>query len=269
MRIVVLSSSVYSETACAIVSHLCALDYPPLAVLSLRTFDPATILRKVAQWGLRDAVRYAQTRLGPRTPASLHNVYLAPFLSHRGHPVRSLREIAEVPITFCKNQNSEKSLAFLKNCAPDLIVFAGGNILRQPLLDIPRLGVINLHLGLLPDVRGMSAPEWSLLNSVPLGITIHYMDRGIDTGPILLRRELPDPALSSSLENLRNRLIAFGVEQLGPVILGLDRGTISPAPQAVLDRDLQHFVIHQRLRDLAALRLQQLRSSPAPVRVRA
>ena len=52
----------------------------------------------------------------------------------------------------------------------------------KALLDVPRLGVLNIHLGLLPEIRGMSSPEWSLLNRVPVGITIHYMDAGIDTG---------------------------------------------------------------------------------------
>ncbi len=50
---------------------------------------------------------------------------------------------------------------------------------------MPRLGILNVHLGLLPEVRGMSSPEWSLLQGVPLGITFHYMDAGIDTGPVL------------------------------------------------------------------------------------
>jgi methionyl-tRNA formyltransferase len=70
----------------------------------------------------------------------------------------------------------------------------------------------------------MSTPEWSLLNNVPVGITIHYVDAGIDTGPILQRWEFPDAAQCDSLSDLRNRLIAFGVEKVSEVVSGLDLG---------------------------------------------
>jgi len=75
-------------------------------------------------------------------------------------------------------------------------------------------GVLNVHLGLLPQIRGMSSPEWSLLSGVPVGITFHYMDAGIDTGPILRRYEFPGAAECESLSDLRSRLIAFASQRL-------------------------------------------------------
>jgi len=127
------------------------------------------------------------------------------------------------------------------------------------LLDVPRLGVLNIHLGLLPEIRGMSSPEWSLLNCVPVGITIHFMDAGIDTGPILQRFELPDVNRSKSLSDLRHRLIAFGVEKAGEVVAGFTQGAITATPQASLhstaNQDSQFFVMHERLQARAAERL--------------
>jgi methionyl-tRNA formyltransferase len=87
--------------------------------------------------------------------------------------------------------------------------------LRKQLLEVPRLGVLNAHLGLLPEIRGMSSPEWSLLQHIPVGVTIHFMDTGIDTGPILQRYEFPHAPQCESLSDLRNRLIAFGIEKAG------------------------------------------------------
>jgi methionyl-tRNA formyltransferase len=180
------------------------------------------------------------------------------MLSHGPRLFRSLREIG-FPIVTCRDQNSPASISQLKRWAPDLIIFTGGNILRKQLLDVPRFGVLNIHLGLLPEIRGMSSPEWSLLNRVPVGITIHYMDAGIDTGPILQRFELPDVNRSKSLSDLRHRLIAFGIEKAGEVIAGLDQGTIAATPQASLhsiaNQDSQFFVMHERLRARAAERL--------------
>jgi methionyl-tRNA formyltransferase len=156
------------------------------------------------------------------------------------------------PIAVCNDQNAPDSLAQLKEWSPDLIIFTGGNIVRKQLLDVPRLGLLNVHLGLLPEIRGMSSPEWSLLKHVPVGVTVHYMDAGIDTGPILLRSEFPEAAECHSFSDLRNRLIAFGVEKAGEVVAGLDRGTISATPQSELEEDHQFFVMHDWLQARAA-----------------
>jgi methionyl-tRNA formyltransferase len=265
MRIVVLGSSVYSETGCAIAAHLAKQGHAPVGALVLSALNRGTLLRKLGQWGPREVARYARTKLAPRRSGKsreVSNPYLRTMLAHESGFFRSLREVGSVydfPVVTCRDQNSPASISRLKQWKPDLIMFAGGNILRKQLLDVPRLGVLNIHLGLLPEVRGMSSPEWSLLNHVPVGVTIHNMDAGIDTGPILQRSELPDVNRSKSLSDLRHWLIAFGVEKAGEVVAGLDQGTISATPQAPLDstanQDSQFFVMHERLQARAAERL--------------
>lgn len=260
MRVVILSSSLYSETACAMAAGMAEVGHVPVGALSLRTLDSHTLVRKIGQWGVANAARYARSKLmsSNKASAALHNHYLAPFLTNRGRVLKNLREVGrlyEFPVATCSNQNSSRAIAQLRQWSLDAIVFAGGNILRQGVLALPKLGVINVHLGLLPEIRGMSSPEWSLLQGVPVGITVHYMDSGIDTGRILLRREFPETERCHSLEDLRNRLIAFGVRQLIEVLSDLDRGTISPQPHSQLDQDNQFFVIHERLRALASERL--------------
>lgn len=261
MRIVVLSSSLYSETACAMCVRLARVGYVPVGALALRSLNRKTILRKVGQLGLRGVADYAHSKLTRSDgQASVRNPHLGRLLQNDGKVFRSLRDVAAIygfPVATCDDQNSPESLARLKQWSPDLVVFAGGNILRRPLLDVPRLGVLNAHLGMLPEIRGMSSPEWSLLLSVPVGVTIHYIDEGIDTGPVLQRCELPHAADAESLPKLRNRLIAFGVEKMADMVAALDRGTISAKPQTDLDKnkDNQFFVMHERLQTLAAQRL--------------
>lgn len=266
MRVVVLSSSVYSETACAVTAEIAGAGHTVAGALSLRTLDYKTLLRKLAQWGPAEFAQYARAKLVSRScnRSELLNPYLAPFVSRSGSHFGNLRQLGAAcafPIETCTNQNSKPALITLRKWRPDVIVFAGGNILKEPLLQIPRLGVINLHLGLLPQIRGMSSPEWSLLTGVPIGITIHYMDSGIDTGRILLRRNFPEAAQCQSLQDLRNRLIAFGVNQFAEVLHNLERGAIVPQAQPQLDRDNQFFVMHDRLRGVAADRLAAIRSS--------
>jgi folate-dependent phosphoribosylglycinamide formyltransferase PurN len=254
MRIVILCSSVYSETACAMAVRIAELGHIPVGAVAISTLDSGTLWRKLGQWGARDVIRYARAKLIPQRRderAQVSNPYLLPLLTHEDGMFRSLREVAKVygfPVAVCSDQNAPDSIAQLKEWSPDLIIFTGGKILRKQLLDLPRLGVLNVHLGMLPEVRGMSSPEWSLLKHVPVGVTIHYVDEGIDTGPILQQCEFPNAAQCDSLSDLRNRLIAFGVEKAAEVVAGLDEGTISATPQSRLDEDHQFFVMHDWLR---------------------
>jgi folate-dependent phosphoribosylglycinamide formyltransferase PurN len=263
MRTVVLCSSVYSETACAMTAQLAQSGCIPVGAIALSPLDPGTLLRKLGQWGLRDVARYAVAKLFPQKPGEreyLRNPYLKPLLTNREQLFRNLREIAreyDFPIAMCTDQNAASSVAQLKEWSPDLIIFTGGNILRTQLLDVPRLGVINMHLGLLPQIRGMSSPEWSLLKGIPVGVTVHYIDSGIDTGPILRRCEYPDASQCDSLADLRNRLIAFGVDRLAEVVLALDRDSFAASPQSELDRDNQLFVMHDWLQARALERLKK------------
>lgn len=261
MRIVVLCSSIYSETACAMAVRLSHLGYVPAGALSLPALDRDVLFRKLGQWGFKSAAHYARTKLLPseRHGHAFQNSYLAPWLEHDGGVFLNLRSVAshyDFPISIVPNQNSPDAISRLKLWSPDLIVFAGGNILRKEILAVPRLGVLNVHLGLLPQIRGMSSPEWSLLQGVPVGITIHYIDSGIDTGPILQKYEYPDAASCHSPADLRHRLIAFGVEKLGEVVSALDRGTImsNPQPELTASRtsDNQYFVMHEWLQSRAA-----------------
>jgi methionyl-tRNA formyltransferase len=89
------------------------------------------------------------------------------------------------------------------------------------------------------------------------------MDAGIDTGPILQRYEFPGAAQCESLNDLRNRLIGFGVEKLAEIVAGLDQGTISAKPQSDLDRDNQFFVMHEWLQARSAERLTKNRLAVA------
>jgi len=265
MRIVILCSSVYSESACAMAVRMAQSGYVPAGALALSTLNRGTLLRKLGQWGVRDVARYARAKLIPSQSggqAQLRNPYLEPALKDRSGIFRTLREVASAyafPVAICSDQNSPDAISLLKAWSPDLIIFTGGNILSKQLLEIPRLGVLNAHLGLLPEIRGMSSPEWSLLNCVPLGITLHSMDTGIDTGPILQSYELPGAAHCASLNDLRNRLIAFGVDKMVEVVAALDCGTISATPQSDLHKDNQFFVMHEWLQQRAAERLTQSR----------
>ena len=111
------------------------------------------------------------------------------------------------------------------------VVVAYGKILPPQLLEMPRLGCVNLHLSLLPKYRGAAPINWALINGETVtGATTMLMDEGCDTGPILLRRELAIEN-DDTAETLGARLAEAGAELLVETLLKLAAGEIKPLPQ--------------------------------------
>lgn len=74
---------------------------------------------------------------------------------------------------------------------PELLISSGfRDILPPEILETPSRGCINLHPGYLPTARGMNPNVWSIVEGIPAGATLHYMDQGIDTGDIIARRRV-------------------------------------------------------------------------------
>ena len=90
---------------------------------------------------------------------------------------------------FVKNFNSDECESILKELQPDIIILGGARIIKNNIIDVPRIGIINAHPALLPDFRGVNVVEWSILNDSDLGVTVHFIDKGVDTGPIIIRKK--------------------------------------------------------------------------------
>lgn len=126
--------------------------------------------------------------------------------------------------------NHPKAIAFLKQTQPDLAIYAGGGILRRQFLAIPKTGTLNAHCGPLPHFRGMNAVEWAAFYGINPMITIHFIDAGIDTGPILERIPIKvDPG--DTLKKLRGKATLLGVQSILKTLPLLESGNIHPVPQ--------------------------------------
>lgn len=114
----------------------------------------------------------------------------------------------------------------LRALAPDLCVTAAfGHILSQEVLDIPRLGTVNVHASLLPEYRGSAPVNWALIKGEKVtGVTTMLTDKGMDTGDMLMKREveiLPDETAGELVE----RLSKVGAELLIETLRALENGT--------------------------------------------
>jgi methionyl-tRNA formyltransferase len=108
---------------------------------------------------------------------------------------------------------SPKGVHVVARLRPDVIVYTGGGIVPTSLLDTAPQGILNNHSGPLPAVRGMNAVEWSVLLGQPVTATIHRMDQGIDTGPILAERPVRRQA-GDTLATLRAAAVLTGLDAL-------------------------------------------------------
>jgi phosphoribosylglycinamide formyltransferase-1 len=86
--------------------------------------------------------------------------------------------------------NSAEAVELIRDLALDLGIVGGARILKAPVIDAFRIGVINFHPGLIPEARGLDAMLWSIRHGIPLGVTAHLIDRHVDAGKMLLRREI-------------------------------------------------------------------------------
>lgn len=153
--------------------------------------------------------------------------------------------------------NSTESIKEIKDIGLSYVINCGGGIFKRGFLDLPKYGVINVHMGKLPEVRGMNALEWSLLKKIPLKVTMHYIDTGIDTGPIIEWADL-EVNKGDKLSLVRSKSNIVNVELLLRVFRKADKyGHPIPAtPQKIIE-GRQHYIIHSSLRALVEKQLRQ------------
>ena len=111
----------------------------------------------------------------------------------------------QVKIIPMNDINQSRGIDWLKNFEPDLILsIRFGKILQQPVIDIPKLGIINLHSGLLPDYQGVMATFWAMLEGEQsIGTSLHFIsDNNIDKGEIVQNSELSLEKNKSYLHNV-------------------------------------------------------------------
>lgn len=147
-------------------------------------------------------------------------------------PVRAAAIESGIEVYQPEKIKSDAANDFLLRLAPDIIVIiAYGQIISQRLLDIPRLGWVNVHASLLPKYRGAAPIHWAIINGeTRTGVTTMQVAAGLDTGPILLKSETHIGADETSQE-LASHLSEMGAPLIVETLYKLGRGEIKPQPQ--------------------------------------
>ena len=119
--------------------------------------------------------------------------------------------------------NAAEEIAAMRRLAPDVVLVFGTGLLKQPLIDAFPDRIINIHLGLSPYYRGAGTNFWPLVNGEPeyCGATIHFLDAGVDTGPIIAHVR-PEIVSGDGPHDIGNKTIVAAAHALADAALAFD-----------------------------------------------
>lgn len=182
-------------------------------------------------------------------------------------PVKVCAEEHNIPVYQPKTLRGDEFAELLEKIAPELIVVAAfGKILPQNVLDFPKLGSICVHGSLLPKYRGAAPMQRAIIDGErETGITIMYMDAGIDTGDMISKAVVPIE-IFDNFETIHDKMADAGAELLIPTIEAIENGTAKREKQddlkstyaakienedCVLDFDADAMTVYNRIRGLS------------------
>jgi methionyl-tRNA formyltransferase len=169
-------------------------------------------------------------------------------------------EARGLPVARHERLGDEDTIATLRSFAPDLILLVGSDIVPASVLGTPRIGTLNCHYGLLPRYRGMNVAEWAIYQDDPVGVTIHWVDPGIDTGAIAAREEIElEPG--DDLDAVRAKQQDKSADMLVDVVRAVAEGDAQSLPQQP-EEGRQYYRMHPVFREAVERKLREGRYRP-------
>lgn len=167
---------------------------------------------------------------------------LLPGMRKRLLPAWKIARERDIPVFQTRDINAVSTVDFVRQCHPDLLVSAYfSQMLKTEVIQIPTRGVLNIHPGWLPTYRGAMAYFWVLHNNSDRGgVTVHWIDEGIDTGEILERRSFPIPVRATQ-ETVLTMTAIIGTRLLRRVIRRLQNNQSALNAFAAMDESTDDY----------------------------
>lgn len=163
----------------------------------------------------RDEVRHVLKKSFPETCFSLEELG-----KKYGMPIREVGSL-----------NGAEAIRVLKECNADLGIVVGTRILKPTTFSVPRMGCINLHKGKVPEYRGMPPGFWEMYDGASsAGVTVHFVDKGLDTGDIIATGTVPI-VRNETPDTLLEKLHVEGARTLAAAVELLRDGSATRQPQ--------------------------------------
>ncbi|RMG77307.1 MAG: methionyl-tRNA formyltransferase [Bacteroidetes bacterium] len=157
----------------------------------------------------------------------------------RGHklqspPVKQFAESHQIPVLQPRNLKSEAFLKELQSFDADLFIVVAFRMLPEQVWNMPPLGTFNLHASLLPQYRGAAPINWAVINGeTQTGVTTFFIQHDIDTGNIILQKEVPISP-SETAGELHNKLMKAGADLVLETVNKIENGNVETIPQSQL-----------------------------------
>lgn len=199
------------------------IERRPLALTGEDKFERRR--RMVQRYGvIRTFNKLLYNKIRSRFLASAEDAAIKKHFFPGETPVSYIRE---VPTQIVGNINDVECIEFIQHHAPDVLAVCGTTVLRPEVFTLPPRGAINIHTGITPEYRSADPIFWALYRGEPekVGVTIHFIDQGIDTGPIIHQEVVPIYA-NDTLATIYMRCIQRGAELYSRTLSEFEDGSV-------------------------------------------
>lgn len=262
MNICITSSSIFNAYASTLIYKLIQHSDKPICIINAEKSKFIKLKNRLRKTGLKSTIKkifqhYKIARCANQNSRNYLKEYaLVNNIEDWNICLSKISKKEGIEYIKVDNINSKEAVDYIKNKEVDILINAGGGIFKKSFISAPRIGILNAHMGFLPTFRGMNVLEWSLFHGHKIGVTLHFIDRGIDTGDILLFREIPIER-GDTINNLRAKSLVINIELILQGI-NLIKNKKETRIKQQLERGKQYFVMHKRLKTFIGRSLQNI-----------
>jgi methionyl-tRNA formyltransferase len=185
-----------------------------LRILLENDFVPSLIIQEVSAVGDVEREKFLMRMAGQPLPPRLTQLIVG----------------KKIPVYGVANHNDAICKELLEAEKPDVLALGGTRIIKPSILETPRRATVNSHPGLLPLLRGSASVGWALYKDMPQGATAHFIDPGIDTGDIIVKRQLP-VYRQDTYESINYRIAILSGQLMAESLTFLANGEAPRTPQ--------------------------------------
>jgi len=185
-----------------------------LRILLENDLVPSMIIQEVSKVGDEERKKFLERMAGQPVPPRLMQL-----ISEK-----------KIPVYCVSNHNDDTCKELLTTNKPDVLVLGGTRIIKPKILEVPRQSTVNSHPGLLPWLRGSASVGWALYKDMPQGATAHFVVPGIDTGDIIVSRQLP-VYRHDTYESINYHIAILAGELMAEAVTSIANGEAPRTPQ--------------------------------------
>jgi methionyl-tRNA formyltransferase len=260
-NVVIFSPSRFSLNTICITALLIKKNIKIEAIIVRKLYNPSRFTSEFKRDGKRLLIKiWNKLILRKKAYVDTNQKTIISLLNENNIKIKTVDQFKKqnIPVIYCTTLNDKNVVNTLKKKAPKLVIFTGGGLIKKQVLKVSGDGILNCHMGILPKYRGMDVVEWPLLENEPkqLGITVHFMNEGLDTGDIL-KTKFIKLKKNDTIKKIRRRFEPIMCLHMVDTCLSYLNGSINKKPQNESDGK-QYFIMHQKLIDITEKKINSL-----------